>query len=259
MFPNLTINHHGSIGYSRDGMIARGDKAMRDILGLSGAVLVGLLALMFEPFSLRWSIAVAVATLIFLWSAWHLIDAYLRELPANKKRHVKRALIAGAIALIGAGAAWHFWPVSLELYGPFAEVYGEFKDKLGNPIEVAKNSSLDGGIDDGATQAFYADGIQVSLKSLSMTYVFPRNHPDREVEGIDDPVSLLRWETDTTVRKKLCSVVKPLCDVGCRPPVGGSVDYYLKNPNKWTLIGCRDWGCILDAREVYSQRFERGI
>jgi hypothetical protein len=49
---------------------------MRDILGFSGSFVIGLAALMFQPFTFLWCFALAIGGGIFLFCAAHIIFAY---------------------------------------------------------------------------------------------------------------------------------------------------------------------------------------
>jgi hypothetical protein len=184
----------------------------------------------------------------------------------NAKRGLLTALATLFFSTEGGLLYWHLHPdILARPYHSSAEksigkTYEEFKAVLGAPLNEPQNSAADLGSTDGAVQIFFQNGIQIYLKNPGITYVFPLNKPDTNVDKFPDPQYLIKWDKDEITAKKLCSVIPQLCKAAaCRPPVGGGVDYYLKNPSKWSLIGCRQWGCVLDARNVYSQRFENGI
>lgn len=136
------------------------------------------------------------------------------------------------------------WP---PVYPPFDEVAKDLSGELGKPLS---SPSRLGNPDPGAYQGVFSNAVH--LWTIRGAYILWSGDNSWEplIEGCL-PDNSEDWYSEPRLRKAL-----KLPD-SCRPPVGSMAREWLKDPDKWSKIGCREWHCPSTPR-VFYQRFENG-
>jgi hypothetical protein len=207
---------------------------MRDIFGVSGGVVVAMIALILQPWTLLWGIVLVISASAFIVSGAHLIYEHWGTWSGKRI-----AITILGTVVIGGTMAMVLWYradqiTAIDVDRLFAETYKNYQADLGKPKSAAVTTPDNG---KGVAQVSYQHGAAFWTHQSQTIFAL-------QDDGIwfsrNDNMALPEWYDKERIRR-LFKVPS-----NYDPPQGGFARWRSEQPQRWKQFGEVVWQCGLD-------------
>jgi hypothetical protein len=139
----------------------------------------------------------------------------------------------------------------------FDEAYAMHKEELRAPINSAQPVALPNKHGRGFIQAAFENAWLFFLDNPGKLYAVPLHDSKKHFVDKDDDQSIYTSWTYSNEEIRKRDTFKDVRE-SCMLPQGAFAIDWDKNPEEWKWIGCGQWYCGLDGRNIYFQDFDGG-